>query len=338
MRRFILTFLLLIPLLLPGLSAAEPLRVCCSIPDLGEIAKAVGGADVEVTIFARGGDDPHFVEARPSFAKALSRADLLVTVGLELEVGWIPVVQGQARNPKVVGQGPGYLEAASAIHLLGVHTGTVDRSQGDVHSGGNPHFLVDPVAGVRVARLLRDRCSDLAPERAEHFAAGCAAFTDKIAQALIGPVASGRDAAALIDAVEQHRLPELLGADVGKVAGWLGALAPYAGTKVVCDHDLWPYFAQRFGLRVVGFLEPKPGVPPTTRHLAEVIETMKAQQVKAILTVPYFDARHAAFVSGQTAAAVATLAHQVGATPDSGDYLAMVDHNVRALVTALGSR
>jgi zinc/manganese transport system substrate-binding protein len=316
--------------------ATEPLRVCATVPDLGGLVTAVGGDAVSVTVFARGGDDPHFVDPRPGFAKALARADLVVAVGIELEVGWLPVVLTQSRNAALAPGQPGYFEAAGAVRLLGVPGGAVDRSHGDVHPGGNPHFLTDPVCGVQVARVLAQRLGELRPELAGAVMAHYRAFTLDVAHRLLGDAVVARigDDAA-VTALERDNLAVAIG-DAHDLGGWMGRLRPALGAALIADHDLWPYLARRFGFNVVGFLEPKPGVPPTTRHLGEIIALAKAQHVKAIITVPYFDPRHATLVAEQTGLPVVHLAHQVGALPAATDWLALIDSNVAALAAGLG--
>lgn len=311
--------------------ASEPLRVCTTVPDLGELVRAVGGDDVVVTVFVRGGDDPHFVEARPSFTKALSRADLLVVVGLELEIGWIPVLQEQARNARIAVGGAGYVEAASVIDKLGIPPPNTDRSHGDVHQGGNPHFLTDPVNGLRVARLIADRLIELIPERREHIENRWRAFAARMAIALFG-IERGGDMAAAEVVIQAER--ETLEPSA-KVGGWFALLRPAAGMSIVADHDLWPYVVRRFGLVGKGFLEPKPGIAPTTRHLAALVELMKKQHVRGILTTPYFDAQYARLVAERTGAVIIPLAHQVGALADAQDYLTTIERNVRALAAGL---
>lgn len=320
------------------LTATEPLRVCVTIPDLGDLARSVGGDAVVVTTFARGGDDPHFVDPRPSFAKALSRADLVVSVGLELEVGWLPVVLKQAHNPTLAADRPGWFEAAHAITVLGIPSGTVDRSHGDVHGGGNPHFLTDPVRGVQVAKAIARRFGELRPEIAEAVAGHYRAFAIDVAKRLVGEAAIQRvgDNAA-IQALENDTMPTLIG-DGNDLGGWLGLMKPVAGAAVIADHNLWPYLAQRFGLRVVAYLEPKPGIPPTTAHLAEIIQIAKSGDVKGIITVPYFDSQYAVFVARETGLPVIPLAHQVGALPDAADWLTLIDRNIRALSAGLGRK
>jgi zinc/manganese transport system substrate-binding protein len=322
--------LLLLLLTAASAGAGEPLSVCATIPDLGDLVRAVGGDDVRVMVFARGTEDPHFVEAKPSFAKALAAADLLVVVGMELEIGWVPPLQQQARNPRIATGGMGYLEACAAITPLEIPGGDFDRSHGDVHPGGNPHFLTDPVCGVRVARLICDRLARIAPDSAGRCEERWRAFAIRIAAALFGAEqARGIRPEQVVARAEQESREHRA------TGGWFGRLRPAAGAAVVADHDLWPYLAQRFGFTVIGFLEPKPGLAPTTRHLTDLVATMKGRNVKAILTVPYFDPRHARVVAEATGAGIVRLAHQVGATEDAGDYPAMIERNVRTLAEAL---
>ena len=324
-------FICLLVCLSAQVSAAEPVRVCATVTDLGDLVRAVGGDLVSVTVFARGGDDPHFVEARPSFSKALAKADLLVVVGLELEIGWIPILQEQARNARIAASGAGYVDASSVIPKIGVPHAEANRGDGDVHAGGNPHFLSDPVCGLRVARLIADRLIIVAPDRRDVIEANWAAFAHTMAVKLFGEQRGANipEDRLIADADEETAHPS------AEVGGWFAAMKSVAGTQVVADHDLWPYLARRFGLNVVGFLEPKPGISPTTKHLAALVERIPQQQVRAILTTPYFDPRHARVVAERSGATIIPLAHQVGSLPDATDYLATIDRNVRALAAGL---
>ncbi len=317
---------------------ANPVRVVATIPDLGSLVHEIGSDAVAVTVVAKGREDPHFAEPKPSLVKLLSEADLFVQAGMNLEVGYAPVLLQSARNARVLPGNPGYVDASAAVTPLEVPAGPVDRSMGDIHPSGNPHYLLDPLNGLAVAALLRDRLSALRPEEASRFARQYQAFEDKLAAALVGPkLAAKYDARKLALLHEHGRLGEFLEqqGERGDLEGWLGALLPYYGAKVVDDHNLWPYFARRFGIRVVGHLEPKPGIPPTTRHLSEIIEQMRSQGVRVILAAPYYDPRHAHFVAAATGARIAYLSHQTGGREGVDDYLNMIDYNVRALATAL---
>ena len=317
--------------------AAEPLRVCATVPELGSLAEEVGGTEVTVTVFTKGTESPHFTVPKPSFIKALNACHAYLQIGLELEIGWAPALLQSARNAAVVPGGAGFIDASEVISTLGVPSGQIDRSMGDIHPGGNPHYLLDPLNGLRVAALLRDRFAALRPEAEQHFAARYADFRQRLGAALVGEALSRKyDFEKLALLAGHGRLDDFLDSqgEAALLGGWLAALRPLAGTKVVAEHDAWAYFAARFGLRIIGFLEPIPGVPPTTSHLGAVIEKMRAEQVGVVLTIAYYDPRYARFVTEKTGAAVVPFAHQVGARPGTGDYLSMTDYNVRQLAAA----
>jgi ABC-type Zn uptake system ZnuABC Zn-binding protein ZnuA len=316
----------------------RPLQVCATVPELGSLAREVGGDQVAVTVFAKGTEDPHFVEAKPSFIKALSQADVFIEGGMELEAGWAPVLLQNARNSRILPGARGFLDASVAIVPLDVPTGPVDRALGDVHAAGNPHYLLDPVNGLKVARLIWEKLIELRPEGRHAFEQRYDAFRQKLGGALVGEtLAQKYDPGKLAILYEAGKLNDFLTAqgDAGRLGGWLGLLRPYYGANVVADHNLWPYFARRFGVSVVAFLEPKPGLPPTTKHLNQVIEVMRAQRITVVLANPYFDPRAAQLVAQQTKARIVKMAHQVGARPGTDDYLPMVDYNVRQLAAAL---
>lgn len=313
---------------------AAPLRVATTTRDLANLVETVGGDHVEVTSFAAGTQDPHFVEARPSFIKVLSRTDLFVTVGLQLEIGWAPPLLRSARNAKIQPGGPGALDASAAIPLLGQRTGVVDRSMGDVHASGNPHYLLDPVNGLRVAREIRDRLTELRPEAAEEFQQRTTAFEQRLLARLVGEQIVARHGAELVaTAVLADRLPA--GVDEAALGGWLSAMRPHRGKAVIADHDLWPYFARRFGFEVAGFLEPLPGITPTTKHLGEIATLMKQRGIRAILSAAYFSPRYAEKVADATGAQVLEMANQVGARKGVDDYLEMIERDVALVAGAL---
>ena len=338
----VLPALTVLACLLAGVSlAAEPLRVCATVPELGNLAEEVGGAEVSVTVFTKGTEDAHFTVPKPSFVKALNACSAYVQMGLELEVGWAPALLQNARNAGVLPGGSGFIDASEAISPHSVPTGPIDRSMGDVHPGGNPHYLVDPMNGLRVAALLRDRFSALRPDAQQLFAERYADFRQRLGAALTGEALSRKyDFEKLALLAEHGRLADFLDGqgDAALLGGWLAALRPHAGTKVVTEHDGWSYFLRRFGLQGAGFLEPIPGVPPTTSHLGAIIERMRAEQIAVVLTTVYYDPRYARFVAEKTDAAVVPVAHQVGARPGTGDYLSMTDYNVRQIAAALGDK
>jgi ABC-type Zn uptake system ZnuABC Zn-binding protein ZnuA len=258
---------------------------------------------------------------------------------MDIEAGWAPVLLQNARNGKVLPGAPGHLDISTAITPLEVPTGPVDRSMGDVHSSGNPHYLLDPMNGLKAAQLIRDKLSELRPAKKQYFAERYDAFRQRLGRALVGDALARKyDIERLALLQDQSRLGPYLKqqGDDKLLGGWLGAMLPHDATKVVDDHNVWPYFARRFGFEVIGHMEPLPGVPPTTKHLGELIERMRAEHVRVVMTLAYYDPRHARFVSERTGARVAPLAHQVGAREGTDDYLSMFDYNVRQLVAALG--
>jgi len=312
--------------------AAADLHVVTTTTDLASLVTVVGGKAVDVLALVKGPQDPHFIEPRPSFIRKLHDADLFVLVGLDLEIGWAPVLLQSARNAAVQPGSRGYLDASVAVSPLEVPTGKADRSMGDLHAYGNPHYLTDPVNGVRVARLLRDRLATLDPAKEAEFAANERAFEDTIAQRLVGEaLATELGSEQVIALADEGRLQAELEkrGRTDALGGWLGAVRPHQGARALQEHRLWPYFARRFGLVLVGELEPLPGIPPTTRHLTEVVERARAEPVAGILSVSYFDPRHARWVSEKAGIPVIPMAHQPGAREGTDDYVATIDFNVR---------
>jgi len=322
-------------------AAAEPLRVCATVPDLGSLTREIGADEVDVTVFAKASEDPHFVDARPSFTKALNAADLFVQVGFDLEIGWAPVLVQNARNAAIQPGASGFVDGSQVIQPLDLPAGTIDRAMGDVHPRGNPHYLLDPINGLKVAALLRDRLSALRPDAASRFAARYEDLKHKLAVGLAGEaLASKYDVEKLALLQDHGKLLSFLGAqgDEAQLGGWWGALLRRSATKAVEDHRIWPYFAHRFAIDLVAEMEPKPGIPPTTRQLQHVVEVMRDQKVPLILAAAYYDPRHADFLARETGAAVVRLANQVGARPGTDDYLSMIAYNVEQVRAALAAR
>ena len=296
----------LVAALLGGAGTAQAkLNVVCTTPDIASIVAAVGGTQVKITTLARPTEDPHFVDAKPSFIVKLNRADVLVEGGAELEIGWLPPLLQGARNEKIQSGQPGRILANQGITMLEVPT-TLDRSLGDIHAAGNPHFLVDP-----------DNAKILAHHIAEAFcaldAADCATY--------------------------QANLKKFLAAVDAKMVEWEKQLAPFKGQHVVAYHNSWVYFAKRFGLKVDLFLEPKPGIPPSPAHLAFVIGKMKEEKAHVIMVPPYLNRRTAETVARETNATVVDVAQFPGAIKGTeGGYLALMDYLVNSISTALGKK
>lgn len=338
-RTLVLTALLLV--VAPPLARAgdQPLAVCATVPELGSIVREIGGDQVAVEVFTKPTEDPHFTPARPSLIKSLNGCELLVQVGLDLETAWLALLSKSARNPAVLPGGAGFVDASAAITPLDLPTGIVDRSMGDVHPFGNPHYLADPMNGWLVAGLVRDRLAALRPASQPYFDERLTAFRKTLAEAIVGAALAAKyDVQKLALLAEHGKLVEFLRGqgDDGKLGGWLGAMAARFGTQVVDDHPIWPYFARRFGLVIAAHLEPKPGVPPTTKHLAEVVALVKSAGVRAVLASAYYDPRHARFVAEATGIPVLAMANQAGSRPGTDSYATWVDYNVRQVADALG--
>jgi ABC-type Zn uptake system ZnuABC Zn-binding protein ZnuA len=284
-------------------SAAEAkIRVVTSLQDLASIAQAVGGDRIDTFALAKGYQDPHFVDAKPSFVLQLSRADLLIVAGLELEIGYLPPLIDQSRNDKIHPGNRGYLDASAGCDILQRPTAQVTRAEGDVHPFGNPHYWTDPDNGRVIARAIAARLSQLDPAGSAVYQKNLAAFEQRLTQ---------------------------------KDAEWKAKMAPYAGTKVVTFHNSWPNFAKRFKLDVVGHIEPKPGIPPTPSHTLEIINLIQAQKVPVILVEPYFDKKTPNFIAGKTGAKVVTFYPSVGGTPAIKDYFSLFDTDIDAFVAAV---
>lgn len=323
-------------LVLSVFASAQPLyaeSVCTTVTDLGSLARTIGGSEFDVITFAKGTEDPHFVEAKPSFIKALSKADLFVQVGFDLEVGWAPLLLQNARNGAVLPGGEGFVDASTVVRALNVPTGTIDRSMGDVHLHGSPHYLLDPINGWRVAGLIRDSFAKHDADDAPKFIERFKQFERTLAERLVGVrIVEALGAEKVLAMVDAGKAKELENGEL-RLGGWMEKMAPLRGARVVVDHPMWSYFLKRFELSESASLEPKPGLEPTTKQLEMVIGKIRADGVKLLLSSAYYDPRHANFVAAQTGIAVVPMAHQVGARAGTEEYLQMIDYNVHAITS-----
>jgi zinc/manganese transport system substrate-binding protein len=282
--------------------ASATLNVVATTEDLASITREVGGDRVSVEALARGYQDPHFVEAKPSFVIKLHRADLLVAVGRELEAGWLPALVTQSRNGKIQPGGSGYLDASQNVRILEIPTGQITRAMGDVHPSGNPHYWLDPRNGRFIAQAVQKKLAALQPDAASYFAQRYAAFDARLREA-------------------EKR--------------WDALLGPYRGTKIVTYHRSWSNFVDRFGLDVIGYVEPRPGIPPSPSHTIALMGEMKRQAVKLILVEPYFDLKTPSSIARETGARVLVLPPSVGGVKEATDFIALFDHDTRVLADAL---
>jgi zinc/manganese transport system substrate-binding protein len=283
-------------------AAAAKVRVVTSLQDFASITAAIGGDRVDTFALAKGYQDPHFVDAKPSFVLQLSRANLLEVAGLELEIGYLPPLIDQSRNNAIHPGSPGYLDLSIGCDILQRPTQVVTRAMGDVHPYGNPHYWTDPQNGRVMARAIAARLSELDP-------AGAAAYTKNLA-------------------AFEARL-------TAKEKEWDAKMAPYAGTRVVTFHESWPNFAKHFKLSIVGTVEPKPGIPPTPSHTLEIINLILAQKVPVILVEPYFDHKTPNYIAQKTGAKVLLFYPSVGGIPAITDYFALFDTDLDTFVNAM---
>jgi zinc/manganese transport system substrate-binding protein len=295
------TLLLLCAGLMGAMTAEAKLNVVATLPDFGSLAHAVGGDKVDVTVLAKPTEDPHFVDARPSFVVALRNADILIEGGAELEIGWLPPLLQNARNPKLDQGKPGRVVASQGVKLMNVPT-AVTRAAGDVHVLGNPHFTTDPIIAKTVAQHIAQAFSALDAPNAAAYQANYKTFEATINS---------------------------------KLQQWGAAMLPFKGQAVVAYHDSWPYFAHRFGIAIDLFLEPKPGIPPSPSHLAEVIDQIKAQHIKAIIVEPFHDRKIAEKVASSTGAKVVDFAQFPGGLPGTESYVSLIDKLVTNLSAAM---
>jgi ABC-type Zn uptake system ZnuABC Zn-binding protein ZnuA len=277
------------------------INVVTTTADLKSITELIGSDKVEVSSIATGYQNPHFVDPKPSYIIKLSRADMFVTVGLDLETGWSPQLLSSSRNPKIQKGSNGYVDASVGVILLQVPS-SINRGEGDIHIYGNPHYWLDPVNGKQIAKNICDGLEKISPENKAFFEANLNAFNTKI--------------------------------DL-KLKEWTVKISPYKGAKIIAYHNEWCYFEQRFGLVIVDFMEPKPGIPPTPTQLVKIISEVKSNAIKLIISSPYFTTSSSDVVSQQTGAKTIVLGTSVGAFDTIKDYFDLFDYNIDKLIKGL---
>ncbi|HMD98602.1 MAG TPA: metal ABC transporter substrate-binding protein [Terriglobia bacterium] len=297
----VIAFGLLSPV--PGTGASK-LKVVTATSDLAALASEIGGDHIDVESIARGYQDPHFVEAKPSFLLKLRKADLLVVVGLQLEIGWLPPLITQSGNPRIQVSAAGYLDASDFAEILEKPTGVVTRAMGDVHPLGNPHYWLDPENGRRIAQGIQGKLAEMRPEDAGYFAQRFQAFSQRL--------------------TTQEK-------------AWDEAMKPFHGLKVVSYHKSWPNFAKRFNLNVVGYIEPRPGIPPSPSHTLELIGMMQRDNVKLIMVEPYFDLKTPNSIASHTGAKVLVMLPSVGGEKEVSDYFKLFDYDIALLSKAVST-
>ena len=277
------------------------IKIVTTTTDMKSIAEFIGGSKVSVTSIATGYQNPHFVDPKPSYIISLTKANLFVTVGLDLETGWSPQLLSSSRNTKIQKGAAGYVDASEGVNLLQVPT-AANRAEGDIHIYGNPHYWLDPLNGKTIARNIANGLERVDPSNKSFYEANLVAFNSKI--------------------------------DL-KLKEWQGKMTAYKGTKIIAYHNEWVYFETRFGLQIVDFMEPKPGIPPTPSQLVKVIKEVPANKIKVIISSPYFTTSSSDVVAKQTGVKELTLATSVGAFDPVKDYFSLFDYNVDNLITVL---
>lgn len=323
-----------------GAAQADPVRVVATLPVYADLAEKIGGAEVDVSAIAAPNEDAHFVRPKPSFALSIRRADLFITTGLDLEL-WAPTVLDRAGNADVSQGGRGYVTAYTGIELLDIPV-SADRSGGDVHIFGNPHVTTDPLRALQVARNITVGLTRVAPDRTGVWNAGLVRLTAEIHRRLFG-----------------DRLMELLGGDlleqlalqgnlhaflegeefegralISELGGWLGVAEAFRGRDIICYHKNWAYLEDRFGVRCAEFVEAKPGIPPTPRHVASLLEKMTSEGITVILAASHYDERKVETVAQRGMARAVVVPMNPGGRAGVDDYFALVDTWIDGLARA----
>ncbi len=300
-------FVAVMVMLLAGGSAEAKVRVVTSTPDFAAIAKEIGGDKVDVESLAKGYQDPHFVDAKPIYITKLNRADILVYNGLDLEIGWLPILVTGARNSNIATlNSPGNVDASRFLTtVLDLPTGPVDRSMGDVHPRGNPHYMLDPRNGILVAKGITEKLSEVDPDNTGYYEENYRNFEKRLKL---------------------------------KIAEWAKELAPYKGTKVVSYHKNLNYFTRWAGFEDAGYIEPKPGIPPTPSHVAALIKKMEAEDVKLVLASNYYPQKTPRIISEKTGAVFLSLPTSVGGEDGINTYFDLFDAIVGQITSALESK
>jgi ABC-type Zn uptake system ZnuABC Zn-binding protein ZnuA len=288
-------------LFVPSMAATKKLNVITATTDLASLVQEVGGDKISVESMAKGYQDPHFVEAKPSFLLKLQRADLLVVVGLQLEIGWLPPLITQSGNSRIQVGANGYLDASQFAEILEIPQGSITRAMGDVHPLGNPHYWLDPDNGRRVAKGIAGKLGEMDPEDAAYFQRRDQDFERRLAEA---------------------------------DKKWQADMKPFHGRKVITYHNSAPNLAHHFGLNVVGFVEPRPGIPPTPSHTLDVINMMKRDHVKVIMVEPYFDRKTPDSIARESGGTVVEYLPSVGGVREVTTYFQLFDYDIALLTKA----
>lgn len=314
---------------------AKTLNIITTTTDLKSITETIGGEYVQVTSICSGGQDPHFIEAKPSYMIKLKKADLFIRIGLQLEIGWEPLLLRGARNSKIQMGTKGFLEASQGIFRLEVPTGPVDRSLGDLHTEGNPHYWLDPYNVRIIAQTIADRLTLLEPKFAGQFRKRQESFIRTVDEAMFGlEILKVVPADSLW---EYHTKGILVGEILDRfgtnnlLGGWAAKMEPARGANIITFHTSWSYFLRRFGINAVDQVEPKPGINPTPRHIVSLIELIQQQSIKIILMEPYYSKKAPRMIAQKTGIHIQKLGNSVGGEPGTEDYISLMDNIINKI-------
>lgn len=317
---------------------AGPLKIVTTTSDLKSITESIAGDRATVSAICEGTRDAHYLQARPSFIMMARDADLWIRAGMELEIGWEPMILDGARNPDIRVGGPRHLDASEKVLKLDVPTQRLSRALGDVHPSGNPHYWTDPLNGRIMAETIAERLIRVDAAGTETYRANLAAFQKALDERMFGAELVQRFGGSTLWARQlQGTLDSFLGENGASemLGGWVARMRPLRGRRIVTYHKNWTYFVNRFGLEVAIELEPKPGIPPSPAHLSRVVDLMREQGINTILIAPIYPPRAANRVAADVRAKVLVRAHSVGGLPAASDYLSLIDEIVNGLAETL---
>lgn len=286
-----------------NLMSADPkLNVVATLPDLGAVASEIGGERIKLTVIAGANEDPHFVDARPSFLRVLNQADVLIENGGELEAGWLPPLVSSARNKKILGDSPGHILAITGVKLLDVPVGKIDRSEGDVHPYGNPHFMLDPENCLIVASNITAAFSRIDSQGTEYYQQNLKTFSEKM---------------------------------LSKIPQWKKTMEPFAGIKVITYHKSFDYLINYFNLVLYDTIEPKPGIEPSPSHISNLIKRAKQENVRLVIIEPNRPKKTPTEVCKATGAKLLILPLMPGGGNSPKDFIGWYDYIIKTLSESL---
>ncbi len=340
--------LMLIPLFLAAVAAvipprAAPVKVVTSLTTYASVAREIVGDRGRVSSIAVGDENPHYVQPKPSFVPTLAQADLFVTTGLDLEL-WVPALLDKANNPRIIEGGPGYVAAYQGINLLDIPA-NLSRAQGDIHVYGNPHIWTDPLNITIIARNILTGLKRVDPQDAEYFTTRERDFEERIYRALFGEeLVRLLGGGTLADLDRQGKLFTFLNQQryqgtplIGRLGGWLKQAMPFRGKLVACYHKEWDYFSREFDVTCFDYIEPKPGIPPTPRHVQEIITAMRDRHIQVLLSTNYYDRNQVLEVAQRTGAKAVIVPSNTGGSPGVDTYVDLMNLWITELGRAFGA-